>query len=56
VWCFKLINGFVGFNRCALFSKISVEGILIQNTHESICGAGGKRRVFCRFESQPPRL
>jgi len=29
----------------------SVEGIMIQNTHESVPGAVGKRPVFHRFES-----
>lgn len=29
----------------------SVEEIIIQNTHESISGAVGKRPVFHRFES-----
>jgi hypothetical protein len=29
------------------------QGVIIQNTHESIPGAVGKRPVFHRFESQP---
>ncbi len=44
------------FNGTVSFSLNSVEGILIQNTHESICGVVGKPPVFHRFESQPPRL
>jgi len=30
---------------------LSTEGIMIQNTHESIHGAVGKRPVFYRFRS-----
>ncbi len=46
-----------------MFSICSAEGIMIQNTHESIPGvkcfvrnASGKRPIFHRFESQSTRL
>jgi hypothetical protein len=44
-------SGPVKYGKLVTVQHSSVEGIMIQNTHESILGAARKRPVFEHFES-----